>query len=126
MPGVHLKYEPFGGLVTRLSWSTGVGRPAFGSIIPNTTVNDTAQTITLSNPELKPQYSNNWDLSAEYYFKPQGMISVGAFRKKIDDYIATNNSQFVEDGQNNGFDGQYVGYRITTSINDGYADHRRT
>jgi iron complex outermembrane recepter protein len=121
LPGVHLKYEPFTNFVSRLSWSTGVGRPAFGSIIPNTTVNDTAQSVTLSNPDLKPQYSNNWDLSLEYYFKPQGMVSFGAFRKKIRDYIATNNSQFVEAGQDNGFDGQYVGYRINTSINDGYA-----
>jgi TonB-dependent receptor len=121
LPGVHLKYEPIANLVTRLSWSTGVGRPPFGSIIPNTTVNDTAQTLTLSNPDLKPQYGKNWDLSAEYYFRPQGMISIGAFRKNITDYIATNNSQFVEEGQDNGFDGQYVGYRITTSINDGNA-----
>ena len=121
LPGVHLKYEPVPNLVTRLSWSTGVGRPAFGSIIPNTAVNDTAQTVTLSNPNLKPQYSNNWDTSLEYYFKPQGMISFGAFRKKIRDYIATNNSTFVDAGDDNGFDGQYVGYRIITSINDGYA-----
>jgi TonB-dependent receptor len=121
LPGIHLKYEPVPNLITRLSWSTGVGRPPFGSIIPNTTVNDTAQTVTLSNPNLKPQYSNNGDFSAEYYFKPQGMVSFGVFRKKIRDYIATNNSQFVEEGQNNGFDGQYVGYRITTSINDGFA-----
>jgi TonB-dependent receptor len=121
LPGVHLKYEPINSLVTRLSWSTGVGRPAFGSIIPNTTINETAQTVTISNPELKPQYANNWDLSAEYYFKPQGMISVGAFKKRIKDYIASDSSQFVEAGQDNGFDGQYVGYRITTSRNQGEA-----
>jgi len=78
-------------------------------------------TITVSNPELKPQYSNNWDLTAEYYFRPQGMISIGAFQKKITDYIATDSSQFVGSGQDNGFDGQYVGYRITTSRNSGYA-----
>ena len=121
LPGVHLKYEPVAHLVARLSWSTGVGRPQFGSIIPNTTVNDAARTVALSNPNLKPQYGRNWDLSAEYYFKPQGMISFGAFRKDITDYIATNNSRLVEAGQNNGFDGQYEGYRITTSINDGTA-----
>jgi len=121
LPGVHLKYEPIANLVTRLSWSTGVGRAPFGNIIPNTTVNDTAQTITVSNPELKPQYSNNWDLTAEYYFRPQGMISIGAFQKKITDYIATDSSQFVGTGQDNGFDGQYVGYRITTARNNGFA-----
>ena len=108
-------------MVARLSWSTGVGRPAFGSIIPTTTINDTAQTVTETNPNLKPQYANNWDFSAEYYFKPQGMISVGAFSKKIKDYIATDRSQFIESGANNGYDGQYVGYNIVTSSNSGDA-----
>jgi TonB-dependent receptor len=121
LPGVHMKYEPIENFVARLSWSTGVGRPAFGSIIPNTTVNDTAETVSISNPNLLPQYAKNWDLSLEYYFRPQGMISVGAFRKDINDYIATDNSRFVEPGTDNGFDGQYVGYRIVTSRNDGMA-----
>jgi TonB-dependent receptor len=121
LPGIHLKYEPLPGLVSRLSWSTGVGRPPFGNIIPNTNVNDTAQTISVSNPLLKPQYARNWDVTAEYYFNPQGMISIGVFQKNIADYISTDNSQFVAAGQDNGFDGQYVGYRITTQANSGYA-----
>ena len=121
LPGVHVKYEPVRNLVTRLSWSTGVGRPPFSSIIPNETVNDTAMTVTLSNPDLKPQYANSYDLSAEYYFKSQGMLSVGAFRKEISDYIFTDNSQYIAVGDDNGFDGQYSGYRLTTSRNGGDA-----
>jgi TonB-dependent receptor len=120
-PGVHLKYEPIDGMVTRLSWSTGVGRPPFGSIIPNTTVNDSTQRVTVNNPDLKPQYANNYDLSAEYYFKSQGMVSVGGFRKKIVDYIAADSSQIVGSGADNGFDGQYEGYSLITSRNGGDA-----
>ena len=80
-PGLHLKYEPFDGLVTRLSWSTGVGvrRSARSSPTPRST---TAPRVTMTNPDLKPQYSDNYDFSAEYYFQPQGMLSVGAFRKR--------------------------------------------
>ena len=52
------------------------------------------------------------------------MISFGAFHKKIDDYIQSDSSQFVGTGQNNGYDGQYAGYRINTSINSGYAQIR--
>lgn len=121
LPGVHGKIQWTANLLSRLSWSTGVGRPPFGSIIPNTTVNDTAQTLTLTNPNLKPQYARNWDFTTEYYFNPQGMISFGAFKKRITDYIQTDSSQLVPAGQNNGFDGQYAGYRITTSVNSGYA-----
>ena len=121
LPGIHLKYEPLPNLISRLSWSTGVGRPPFGNIIPNTNVNDTGQTISVSNPSLKPQYAKNWDFTAEYYFKPQGMITVGAFEKNISDYIAADSSQFVMAGQDNGYDGQYVNYRILTQTNSGWA-----
>ena len=120
-PSVHLKYEPFAGLVTRASWSNGIGRPAFDSIIPNNTVNDDTQRVTASNPGLKPQYSNNYDLSAEYYFPSQGMVSAGAFRKKIKDYIRTDTGQIIGGGPNNGFDGQYEGYTLTTQVNAGAA-----
>ncbi|MBM3874745.1 MAG: TonB-dependent receptor [Verrucomicrobia bacterium] len=121
LPGVHLKYEPLPGFVTRASWSTGVGRPPFGSIIPLDTVNDDTRRVTRSNPDLNPQYAHNYDVTAEYYFRPQGMISAGAFRKKISDYIFTDSSQVIGSGQDNGFDGEYVGYALTTQANGGFA-----
>ncbi len=120
-PGIHFKYEPFNGLLTRLSWSTGIGRPAFGSIIPNETIDDNTQRVTTSNPNLVPQDANNFDLTLEYYFQPQGMFSVGVFTKRIKNYIYTDSSQFVGGGPSNGFDGQYEGYGITTSANGGTA-----
>jgi iron complex outermembrane recepter protein len=120
-PGIHVKYEPLPGFMTRLSWSTGVGRPAFGSIIPLDTVNDDAQSVTRSNPDLQPQYANSFDWTAEYYFKSQGVISVGAFKKDIEDYIFTDSSQVIGRGADNGFEGQYEGYRLTTQRNGGSA-----
>jgi iron complex outermembrane receptor protein len=121
LPGVHLKYEPLEGLVTRLSWSTGVGRPAFGSIIPNTVINDDTLRVTVNNPDLKPQYSNSFDLTAEYYFRSQGVFSVGVFKKNIADYIYTDSSLTIGAGADNGFDGQYAGYGLTTQANGGSA-----
>lgn len=120
-PGIHFKYEPFAGLLTRLSWSTGIGRPPFGSIIPNETINDDTQRVTMSNPNLVPQDANNYDFTIEYYFKPQGMLSIGLFTKRIKNYIYTDSSQFVAGGPNNGFQGQYEGYGLTTSANGGTA-----
>jgi TonB-dependent receptor len=120
-PGIHFKYEPVPGLLSRLSWSTGVGRPAFGSIIPNESIDDNTQRITISNPNLVPQEANNYDFTVEYYFRPQGMISAGVFAKRIKNYIYTDSSQIVPTGANNGFQGQYEGYGITTSNNGGRA-----
>lgn len=120
LPSLHLRYEPIAGLVTRASWSTGIGRPAFGTIIPSDTVDDTSARVTRNNPNLKPQFVHSYDVVADYYFKTQGSISAGAFRKDIHDYIFTETS-IIGTGRDNGFDGDYAGYTMTTQSNRGSA-----
>jgi TonB-dependent receptor len=123
-PGLHVKYDLGHGFLARASYSNGIGRPDFGSIMPNSDVNFSAQTVTLSNPGLKPQYSKNYDISLEYYFEPVGLLSLGAFRKNISDYIFQDRSRTVGTGVDNGFDGQYAGYTIITSANGGAARYQ--
>ena len=91
-PGLHFKYMPAGGLVARASYSTSVGRPGFGGIIPLDQINDVSRSINRSNPGLKPQFANNFDLSAEYYFEPVGLLSVSLFLKEITDFQFTDSS----------------------------------
>ena len=120
-PGVHFKYTPFRNLITRLSYATNVGRPSIGQLIPRTTVNDDSQTISTSNPSLKPQKADNFDLSTEYYFEPAGVVSVGVFIKEINRFIYTAGGAIVAQGSGNGFDGNYAGYQLTTQYNGGSA-----
>ncbi|MBI4626905.1 MAG: TonB-dependent receptor [Verrucomicrobia bacterium] len=120
LPSVHLRYEPIARLVTRASWATGIGRPAFGTIIPSDTVVDETARVTRNNPNLKPQFVHSYDLVADYYFKSQGSISAGAFRKNIGDYIYTETS-IIGSGRDNGFQGEYAGYTLTTQANRGTA-----
>lgn len=42
---------------------------------------------TIGNPNLKPTTSYNLDLSAEYYFKSIGLVSLGVFYKDVRDVI---------------------------------------
>ena len=88
-PGVHFKFTPISRLVTRLSYATNIGRPAIGQLIPRTTANIENQTLSTSNPSLKPQLADNFDLATEYYFEPAGFISAGVFLKEIKDFIYT-------------------------------------
>ena len=118
-PGLHFKFTPVKGLVTRLSYSTNIGRPAIGTIIPSTTVNDTSQTISISNPKLKPQTADNFDLAAEYYFEPAGLISASVFLKEMKNFIFTQGGVVVGTGADNGFGGDYSGYMKTTQYNGG-------
>ncbi len=123
-PGVHLRYAPARSFVSRLSYSSGIGRPSFDAIIPSDTINDTAQTVTIRNSALRPQYSDNFDATVEYYFEPVGSLTAGVFMKQVDGFQFTDSSQFVPSGADNGFDGQYVGYRISTTRNGGSAKYR--
>lgn len=120
-PGLHFKYTPVRNLIARLSYATNIGRPSIGQLIPRTTVNDDSQTISTSNPNLKAQKADNFDLSAEYYFEPAGVISVGVFLKEISRFIYTASGAVVGNGPDNGFDGRYTGYVLTTQYNGGSA-----
>lgn len=83
LPGVHFKWSPFSRLITRLSYATNIGRPGIGQLIPRTNVNFENQTVSTSNPSLKPQTADNFDLAVEYYFEPAGVVSAGVFLKEI-------------------------------------------
>ncbi|MES2693290.1 MAG: TonB-dependent receptor [Verrucomicrobiota bacterium] len=120
-PGLHFKYDVSAGLLARASYSTGIGRPNFTTIIPNDSVNDAAQRVTANNTSLRPQRSDNFDVTLEYYFKPAGMFTVGAFMKEIDDFIFMTDRGLIAAGADNGFGGDYAGYTLTTQANGGSA-----
>ncbi len=117
-PSVHLLYKFRPELQLRASYSTGIGRPGFGAIVPNTTVNEQTDVVTTNNPGLRPQFADSYDLSLEYYTEPAGLVSLGVFRKDISDYIVSQIG-VVPPGFPLGE--QYVGYELRTSVNGGSA-----
>jgi TonB-dependent receptor len=118
-PSLHLKYQLTRNLLARASYSNGIGRPNFGSIVPTTTVNNDNLTISANNPSLKPQYSDSYDMTLEYYFRPAGMASVAVFEKRITDFIFTQSGIVL--GPGNEFGENYNGYTLTTQSNGGSA-----
>ena len=120
-PGLHGTYAFARGLLGRASWSSSIGRPAFSNLVPREDVNVTNQTVTINNPSLSPQYSDNLDLSLEYYFEPVGLLSIGAFQKDLTNFIFTDEGGVVGTGAGNGYEGQYAGYTIVTQNNGGSA-----
>jgi iron complex outermembrane receptor protein len=121
-PSVHLTHDFTPRLKARASWSTSFGRPPLNNLMPNEAINETNQTVTINNPDLKPQVAENWDASLEYYFEPVGSFSVGWFHKTIEDFFQ-NNVPFgiVPSGPNNGFGGEYEGFTLQGRGNLGEA-----
>ena len=121
-PSVHAAHDLTANLKARLSWSTSFGRPALNNALPNETVNEANQTLTVNNPNLLPQNAANWDAALEYYFEPVGSLSVSWFHKTIKDYIVTGtDAGTIGSGDDNGYHGEYAGFTRLTSGNAGTA-----
>lgn len=123
-PGLHAKYQFNRYILARFSYSENIGRPNIGQLIPRTNVNYDNQTLSTSNPGLEPQWSQNYDLSAEFYFEPAGLFTVGVFQKDLKKFIFTAGGQLVPAGQDNGFSGEYAGFTLTSQLNGGAAKVR--
>ncbi len=120
-PSVHARYRVASNTLARASWSTGIGRAPYGQLIPVTTVNENNQTISRNNAGLNPQFSHNYDLSLEHYFaRGVGLITIGAFQKNLRNFIFPS-TEIIPEGADNGFDGLYGGYTLTTRVNGGWA-----
>jgi TonB-dependent receptor len=120
-PSIHGVYDITPNLKARASWSTTYGRPDVIQLVPAVSVNDVAQTVTIGNPDLKPQMAKQVEFKLEYYFPKNGVLSVGFFRKHITDVLSGNNftNGTVQQGNDNGFDGLYAGYAIISARNLG-------
>lgn len=121
-PSVHLTRDLLPNLKARLSWSNSFGRAPLSNLLPNETINETAQTLTINNPALRPQVAESWDASLEYYFEPVGSLSASWFHKTISDYFVNGViAGTVPGGADNGYNGEYSGFTILTRENLGTA-----
>lgn len=117
-PNLQFRYEPIPHLTFRANYSTTIGRPKLSDLVGRFSVNDLGQILSFSNPSLKPQISSNYDVSAEYYFKPVGVVSLGAFRKDIKNYVTATSFRIT--GNEFGLDlSPYAGWTGNTRVNAG-------
>jgi len=84
LPSVHLKIKPLTWFDLRLSAAKTLTRPDFSWIIPRFYYNASNYAISKANPDLKHATAWNFDASATVFSNEIGMITLGAFYKKID------------------------------------------
>ncbi|WP_179353620.1 TonB-dependent receptor [Winogradskyella vidalii] len=89
LPNLHLKYSLDDYTNLRLSGVFNYARPNFVDLVPYVNYDADAVTLLIGNPELLPAEAFNLDAMYEKYFSNVGVISVGLFYKKI------NNFQFT-------------------------------
>jgi TonB-dependent receptor len=97
LPSVSLRIGLKRDSALRLVFSRGIARPDPQDIAQASSPLDTTvqpNMISINNPNLKAEHSNNYDLLFEQYLNPVGMIQAGFFYKQLSDPIV--NGQFPE------------------------------
>jgi TonB-dependent receptor len=121
-PSIHAFHDLTPNLKFRAAFSTSFGRAGFDTFVPAETPNETASTVAVSNPGIRPQTAKNWDVGCEYYFEPVGQVSISWFHKEIRDYIIANQEvRVIPSGADNGYNGEYAGWSERSTINSGTA-----
>jgi iron complex outermembrane receptor protein len=91
LPALNLVLEPHENFLIRFGASKVMSRPNLGSLTPGATVSvsGASRTVTAGNPNLDPFRAKAYDLSFEWYFNKDSLISVALFKKKIDSLVQT-------------------------------------
>jgi iron complex outermembrane recepter protein len=82
---VHSNYRFTDNLVLRGSYHTAVTRADPGNLVSSYSINETNQTVTSNNPELRPELARVINLGLEYYWEPSSYASFYVFRQDIED-----------------------------------------
>jgi len=88
LPSINIRYDLTDDLKLRGAISQTLGRPNLSDLTRGENINLADNTISRSNPDLKPRRANNFDLSLEWYI-PNGLLAAGVFYKDIEDEIFT-------------------------------------
>jgi TonB-dependent receptor len=90
LPSAALQWQFEKNSNLRVVYSRGVARPNISDLVPATTKdgNQTPYpTVSTGNPKLVPTKSDNFDILAEHYFQPLGVVQFGYFYKHLTDPI---------------------------------------
>jgi TonB-dependent receptor len=87
LPSVNVQYAFTPSTDMRVGYGRGIARPNFSDLPPFVIEDDQNQQVTLGNPNLKATTANNYDILAEHYLKPIGIIQAGLFYKDIQNPI---------------------------------------
>jgi len=90
LPRFNLVAEPANDVIIRAGVARDIRRPDFNTLSTSVTFATSENTaVTRGNPALKPETVLSFDLSAEYYFAPASLVSVGVFHKVRDNLFAS-------------------------------------
>jgi TonB-dependent receptor len=116
LPSASLKIAATPSTTLRFAYSRALSRPDPQDISKAVgAVNDTQTppTVSLGNPDLRPEHANNFDVLLEQYLSPLGLVSAGYFVKQLSDPIIATQTRPTS--------GPFAGYLVSQPGNAGSA-----
>jgi len=102
LPRVNLIANITDDIQLRGAWTRDLRRPDFTTL--NSTVTfatNENQAVSRGNPNLEPEEIETFDISAEWYFAPASVFSIGYFKKDRTNLIGSITEEAAVDGANN-------------------------
>ncbi|BCO18805.1 TonB-dependent receptor [Alteromonas sp. KC3] len=91
-------------IIARFAYSKTIARSDITAMFPATSLDNHLATgpfrASQGNPNLLPYEADNFDLSLEYYYDEGSYVSLGHFRKQVDNFIAIGEEERVIEGPN--------------------------
>jgi len=89
LPSVSIQYAIGKNTDIRAVYGRGIARPDPFDLVPfvQQDFSQNPPAINIGNPDLKPEYANNYDVLFEHYLLPFGKITGGFFFKQLSDPI---------------------------------------
>ncbi len=87
LPQMNLRYEIDKNTILRGAATMSYARPNFSDIVPAQETNLSDREASIGNANIKPVSALNLDLMGEKYLDNLGIISLGVYYKKLDDFI---------------------------------------
>ncbi|WP_336952763.1 TonB-dependent receptor [Sphingobium aromaticivastans] len=104
LPNASIRFRVTPELQFRANYAKTVARPTFGDLNPGLSLAAPGGNPNVilagsgGNPDLKAQMSDNFDVTAEYYFGRSSYVSVAGYYRKLKDRVAPSTSIQVIDG----------------------------
>jgi iron complex outermembrane receptor protein len=94
LPSINLAFNLSDEFILRTAAASVMARPDHDDIAPvfrelRAPQNDDGGKYILGNPDLDPYRADQYDLSLEWYFDAEGLLSFGAFYKDIESFITS-------------------------------------
>lgn len=86
LPSVNLSLSPLDSVTVRASWAKVMSRPSLPGLTPGGSLDNFNRRFTPGNPFLDPFRADAIDMSVDWYFTEEGVVSLAYFQKDIESF----------------------------------------